>query len=147
MVTIAVNAIEQRGTGLSAGIMFIDHRIRLLRRLEFFLQEGHHRGIECEVKGRSVEAFRITADLRCNARERRRAGRQEGEMARVRHHAIVGLGRQRVIYILGVVRVRQDFVAVATPELYRGSDVGKPLRREGITDGGCRDHRRRDAGL
>src|SRR5262249_60592718 len=94
------------------------------------------------MEGHTIETLGVAADLGRDAFKRLGAGRQESKMASVWHHVILGLGRQSVVYILGMAWVRQDLVVVAAPELYRGLDVGKALRREGIADGGRRAPRR-----
>ena len=66
-------------------------------------------------------------------------------MPGIGHDVIFGLRRQSLVHILGVPRMREKFVVVATPKLDRGLDAGERFRREGVTDGGSRDHGGRDA--
>ena len=44
-----------------------------------------------------------------------------------------------------MARMRQEFIAVATPQLERGLDIGEPFRRESEAESGCRNHGGRDA--
>ena len=63
-------------------------------RLQVGLEEGDDRGIELGVEGGAVETRGITADIRHERRECARAGREECEVAGVRHDVVFGLDRQ-----------------------------------------------------
>ena len=106
-----------------------------LLRVQLRVEEGNHRGIELAMEGGAVEPRRIAASLWRDLRECRRAGRQEREVAGVRHHVIFGLCRQSVIYILRMTRMWQVLIDLAPPELDRRLDAGKSLRREQGAEG------------
>src|SRR5277367_6421846 len=111
------------------------------------LEEGHYGGVDLTMERRAVKPCGIAADLRRHRRKRWRARRQECEVAGVWHHMIFGLYRQPVINALGVVGMRKNFVAVATPKLDRHRDAGKRLGRERVTYRRRRDHSGDDAGI
>src|ERR1700722_5817603 len=111
------------------------------------LEERHGAGVEVGMEGRAIEPFRIVTDERHGLGQRRRAGREECEVPGIRHDMIFGLGRQIVVDILGVARVRQDFIVIPAPELDRDRDRRERFCREGIADRGRRNDCGLDAGI
>ena len=78
------------------------------------------------MESRAVETLGIMADLRHPSRQNWRARSQERKVASVWNNMIFGLHWQSVIDGLGVVRLRKDFITVATPELDRDRDSRSP---------------------
>ena len=103
--------------------------------------KGHHQqpvpGVELEAReeeaameGHAVKPRRITADFWRDARQCRRARCEERIVPGVRHHTVFGLRQQPVIHILGMARMRKDFVGITAPELDRRLDAGKSFPRK-----------------
>jgi hypothetical protein len=79
------------------------------------VQEADHGRIEFVVERRPIETLGVMTDIGRIFLRHCGAGRQEGKMAGVGYDVIVRLYRQTVIDILGVARMRQQFVMVTAP--------------------------------
>src|SRR5712671_4234540 len=110
-------------------------------RAQLRLEERNHRGVEFAMEGRTVKPHRIKAALWCDLRKCWRAWRQERKVASIRDYVVFGLRRQTLIHVVGMARMRQDFIAVAPPNLDRRGDSGESVRREDDAEG-RRDHGR-----